>query len=116
MGRMQGKADKVPVWKGSSTERWHEYRCSLVAWFYANNEFITQAQTVNKIAEMFKGAGETAAADSLFGYSQVGSTIPAFEDILYDIDCLYKVNRLGNALDIANDLDFRVNTAPVYGI
>ena len=60
---------------------------------------------------MFKGAGETAAADSLFGYSQVGSTIPAFEDILYDIDCLYKVNRLGNALDIANDLDFRTKTA-----
>jgi hypothetical protein len=58
MGRPQGKADKVPVWKGSSTERWQEYRCSLVAWFYANNEFITQAQIVNKIAEMFKGAGD----------------------------------------------------------
>ena len=82
-----------------------------MAWFYANNEFITQAQIVNKMKEMFKGAGETAAADSLFGYSQVGSTIPAFEDILYDIDCLYKVNRLGNALDIANNLDFRTKTA-----
>ena len=77
-----GKADKVPVWKGSSTERWQEYRNSLTAWYFANGEFFTQAQTINKIAEMFKGAGETAAADSLFGYSQVGATIPPFEDIL----------------------------------
>ena len=60
---------------------------------------------------MFKGVGETAAADSLFGYSQVGATIPPFETILYDIDCLFKVNRIGNALDIVNDLDFKANTA-----
>ena len=72
---MTGKANKVPLWKGSSTERWQEYRNSLTAWFYANSEFLTQAQTINTIAEMFKGVGETAAADSLFGYSQVGATI-----------------------------------------
>ena len=41
----------------------------------------------------------------------MGATIPAFEDILYYIDCLYKVNRLGNALDIVNDLDFKANPA-----
>ena len=106
-----GKADKVPAWKGSGTERWQEFRNSLTARYFANGEFLTQAQTIHKIAEIFKGAGETAAADSLFGYSQVGATIPPFEDILYDMDCLFKVNRIGNALDIVNDLDFKVTTA-----
>ena len=60
---------------------------------------------------MFKGAGETTAADSLSGYMQVGAIIPPFEDILYDIDCLYKVNRIRNALDIVNDLDFKATMA-----
>ena len=87
--RLMGKADKVPAWKGSSTERWQEFRNSLTAWYFANGEFLTQAQTINKIAEMFKGAGETATADSLFGYSQVGATIPPFEDILYDLSIAF---------------------------
>jgi len=106
-----GKADKVPAWKGSSIERWQEFQNSLTRWYFVNGEFLTQAQTIHKIAEMFKGAGETAAADSLLGYTQVGANIPPFEDILYDIDCLYKVNRIGNALDIVNDLDFKADTA-----
>ena len=92
-------------------ERWQEFRNSLAAWHFASGEFLTQAQTIHNIAEMFKGAGETVATDSLFGYSQVGATIPPFEDILYDIDCLYKVNRIRNALDIVNDLDFKSATA-----
>ena len=106
-----GKADKVPIWKGSNTERWQEFRNSLTAWHFANGEFLTQPQIIHKIAQMFKGAGETAAADSLSGYMQAGAIIPPFEDILYDIDCLYKVNRIGNALDIVNDLDFKATTA-----
>ena len=60
---------------------------------------------------MFKAAGETAAADSLAGYMLAGSTIPPFADILYDIDCLFKVNRIGNGLDIVNDLNFKAATA-----
>ena len=96
----QGKADKVPAWVGSGTERWQEYRTSLCAWFYANRDFLTEGQIISKIGEMFKSAGETAAADSLLGYSQLDSTIPPFEDIIHDLDSLYKVNRIGNSLDI----------------
>ena len=40
-----------------------------------------------------------------------GSTIPPFTDILYDIDCLFKVKRIGNGLDIVNDLNFQAATA-----
>ena len=41
----------------------------------------------------------------------MGTNIPPFEDILYDIDCLFKVNRIGNALDIVNYLDCKATTA-----
>ena len=107
----QGKADKVPAWVGSGTERWQEYRASLCAWFYANRDFLTEGQIISKIGEMFKSAGETAAADSLLGYSQLDSTIPPFEDIIQDLDSLYKVNRIGNSLDIVNDFTFKAPTA-----
>ena len=40
-----------------------------------------------------------------------GGTIPPFADILYDIDSLFKVNRIGNGLDIVNDLNFKAATA-----
>ena len=60
---------------------------------------------------MFKSAGETAAADSLLGYSQLDSTIPPFEDIIHDLDSLYKVNRIGNSLDIVTDFTFKAPTA-----
>ena len=60
---------------------------------------------------MFKSAGETAAADSLLGYSQLNATIPPFEDIIHDLDSLYKVNRIGNSLDIVNDFTFKAPTA-----
>ena len=106
-----GKADKVPIWKGASAERWQEFKISLQAWHCANWEFITEAQAVHKVFEMFKAAGETAAADSLAGYMLACSTIPPFADILYDIDCLFKVNRIGNGLDIVNDLNFKADTA-----
>jgi hypothetical protein len=71
-----GKADKVPIWKGASAERWQEFRISLQVWHCANWEFLTEAQAVHKVFEMFKAAGETAAADSLAGYMLAGSTIP----------------------------------------
>ena len=107
----QGKADKVPAWVGSGTERWQEYKISLSAWYYANGEFLTEVQIIHKIGEMFKSAGETTAADSLLGYSQLNSTIPSFEDIIYDLDSLYKINRIGNSLDIVKDLTFKAPTA-----
>ena len=71
-----GKAYKVPIWKGASTERWQEFKVSLQTWRLANWEFITEAQAVHKVFEMFKAAEETAAADSLSGYMLAGSTIP----------------------------------------
>ena len=106
-----GKADKVPIWKGVSVERWQEFKVSLQACHLANWEFITEAQAVHKVFEMFKATGETAAVDSLSGYMLAGSTIPSFSDILYDIDCLFKVNRIGNGLDIVNELIFKAATA-----
>ena len=66
---------------------------------------------MSKLAEMFKSAGETAAADSLLGYSQLGSSAPPFQEILHDLDSLYKVNRIGNALDIVTDFSFKAPTA-----
>ena len=67
------KADKVPIWKGASVERWQEFRISLAALHCAKSEFLTEAQAVHKVFEMFKAAGETAVADSLAGYMLVGS-------------------------------------------
>ena len=107
----QGKADKVPAWVGSGTERWQEYRASMCAWYYSNRDFLTEGQIISKLAEMFKSAGETAAADSLLGYSQLGSSVPPFQEILHDLDSLYKVNRIGNALDIVTDFSFKAPTA-----
>ena len=89
-GRPMGKADKVQIWKGASVERCQEFKVSLQAWHLANWEFITAAQAVHKVFEMFKAAGETAAVHSLSGYMLSGSTIPPFSDILYDIDCLLR--------------------------
>ena len=68
---------------------------------------MTAAQAVHKVYEMFKAAWETAAADSLSSYMLAGSTttIPPFSEILYDIDCLFKVNRIANGLDILNELN-----------
>ena len=106
-GRPMGKADKVPIWKGASVERWQEFTVSLQAWHLANWEFMTAAQAVHKVYEMFRAA----AADSLSSYMLAGSTIPPFSDILYDIDCLFKVNRIANALDIVNELNFKSSTA-----
>ena len=50
-------------------------------------------------------------ADSLPSYMLAGSTIPPFSDILFEIDCLFKVNRIANALDIVNELNFKSSTA-----
>ena len=74
-----GKADKVPIWKGSSAERWQEFRISLTAWHYANGEFLTEAQIVHKVCEMFKAAGETAAVDYLSGYMQGAPLSPPLQ-------------------------------------
>ena len=60
---------------------------------------MTAVQAIHKVYEMLKADGETAAADSLSNYMLAGSTIPPFSHILYDIDCLFKVNRVSNALD-----------------
>ena len=38
---------------------------SLKAWNAANAEFMTRAQTLQKMCQVFRDAGETAAADSL---------------------------------------------------
>ena len=54
---------------------------------------------------MFRDAGETAAADSLTSYLLLGNNPPPpFSDILFDIDNLFKVNLVSNALDIVNKL------------
>ena len=61
----QGKADKCPSWKGHSIERWQEYSTSLQARYAVNIDFMTQAQSLQKMCQVFRDAWETAAADSL---------------------------------------------------
>ena len=72
---------------------------------------MTAAQAIHKVFEMFKAAGETAVADSLANYMLADNNIPPFSHILYDIDCLFKVNRVSNALDIVNELNFKSPSA-----
>ena len=103
--------DKPPAWKGSSVERWQELTISLQAWHVANRDFMTAAQAIHKVYQMFKEAGETATADSIIAYLLLGSNIPPFSHILYDIDSLFKVNRISNALYIVNELNFKSTLA-----
>ena len=44
---------------------WQEYRTTLQARNAANQEFMTPAQTLQKMCQVFRDAGETAVADSL---------------------------------------------------
>ena len=46
-------------------QEWQDYRKTLQAWNAANQEFMTPAQTLQKMCQVFSDAGETAAADSL---------------------------------------------------
>ena len=103
--RPVGKADKSPTWKGSSVKRWQEFTVSLQSWHVANKDFMTEAQAIHKVYQMFKEAGETAAADSLTTYLLLANNIPSFSHILYDIDNLFEVNGVSSALDIENELN-----------
>ena len=112
--RPQGKADKCPPpWKGQSIERWQEYSTSLQAWYAANIDFMTQAQSLQKMCQVFQAAGETAIADSLNYYlATFGQDPPPhFDMVLMDIDSLFKVNRVSNVLDIVNQLKFDSSSA-----
>ena len=65
---------------------------------------MTEAQAIHKVYQTFRKAGETAVADSP-SYLHLGNNLPPpFSDILYDIDNLFKVNRVSNALDIVKEL------------
>ena len=101
--RPVGKADKPPAWKGSSVERWQEFTVSLQAWHFANKDFMTEAQAIHKVYQMFK--------DSLNSYLLLGNNIPSFSHILYAIDNLFKVNHVSNTLDIVNELNLKSNSA-----
>ena len=109
--RPVGKADKPPAWKGSSMERWQEFTVSLQAWHVPNKDFMTEAQAIHKVYQMFREAGEPTAADSLTSYLLLGNNIPSFSHILYDIDNLFKVNRVSNSLDIVNELNLKSSSA-----
>ena len=73
--QLDGTASSTPSRSNASPQAYDEYdefKISLQAWHCANWEFITEAQAAHKVFEMFKAAGETAAADSLAGYTYVG--------------------------------------------
>ena len=74
--RPHGKADKCPAWKGHGVERWQEYTITLQAWYNANIDYMSQAQSIKKISQTFRDAGETAAADSLTCYLVYGQEPP----------------------------------------
>jgi hypothetical protein len=109
--RPLGKADKPPAWKGSSVERWQEYTVSLQAWHDANRDLMTEAQAIHKVYQRFRDTRQPAAADSLTSYLLLGNNLPSFSDILYDIDNLFKVNRVSNALVIVNELNLKSSSA-----
>ena len=44
---------------------------------------------------------------ALTSYLLLGNNLPSFSDIFYDIDNLFKVNRVSNALDIVNKLNLK---------
>ena len=102
--RPVGKADKPLAWKGSSIKGGKN---SPLAFRHGT----TEAQAILKVYQMFKEARETAAADSLTTYLLLGSNIPSFSHILYDIDNLFKVNHVSNALDIINKLNLKSSSA-----
>ena len=58
----------------SGVECWQEFTIILQAWHLANRDFMTAAQAIHKVFEMFRAAGETAAADSHANYMLAGST------------------------------------------
>ena len=116
--RPVGKVDKPLAWKGSSVERWQEYTVSLQAWHAANRNFMTEAQAIHKVFQTFRDTRQPAAADSLTSYLLLGNSylllgnnLPSFSDILYDIDNLFKVNRVSNALVIVNELNLKSSSA-----
>ena len=72
---------------------------------------MTEAQAIHKVNQTFRDSGEPAAADSLTSYLLLGNNLPSFSDILYDIDNLFKVNSVFNALDILNELNLKSSSA-----
>ena len=72
---------------------------------------MSETQSIQKVCQTFRDAGETAAADSLTGYLVFGQQPPPFSEILMDIDSLFKVNRVSNAFDIVNEMNFRSSSA-----
>ena len=112
-GRAHGKADKCPSWEGHSTENWQEYRTTLQAWNAANQEFMnmTPAQTLQKMCQVFREAGETAPADSLNFLLVEYQQPPPLDVVLRDIDSLFKVNTVANTLDILGEFNFSSNSA-----
>ena len=72
---------------------------------------MTEAQAIQKVCQTFRDARETAEADSLTSYLLFGQQPPPFSDILMDIDSLFKVNHISNALDIVNELNFKSSSA-----
>ena len=96
-----------------STELWQEYRTTLQAWNAANQEFMnmTPAQTLQKMCQVFREAGETAPADSLNFLLVEYQQPPPLDVVLRDIDSLFKVNTVANTLDILGEFNFSSNSA-----
>ena len=79
---------------------------------------MTEAQAIHKVFQTFRDTRQPAAADSLTSYLLLGNSylllgnnLPSFSDILYDIDNLFKVNRVSNALVIVNELNLKSSSA-----
>ena len=92
-GMPKGKADKCPSWKVHSMERRQEYRTS------------------QKMCQVFRDAGETADSLNFLLIEYQQDSPPPFETVLRDIDSLFKVNRVANALDILGEFNFSSSSA-----
>ena len=59
MIRPHSKADRCPTWKGHGAEQWQEFTITLQAWYYANIDYMSKSQFIQKICQTFRDAGET---------------------------------------------------------
>ena len=72
---------------------------------------MTPAQTLQKMCQVFREAGETAPADSLNFLLVEYQQPPPLDVVLRDIDSLFKVNTVANTLDILGEFNFSSNSA-----
>ena len=61
---------------GHGVERWQEFTITLQAWYNADIDYMSQAQSIQKICQTFRDARETAETDYVTCYLVYGQKPP----------------------------------------